>query len=194
MVDKLPFLPDEHHFALAAVAARSAQLDHHIEHTVDMLLRLSPNTSKYLLKNMGQDRIVGLLEALLRDAFPADADAATAFIKSIQAARSARNEVLHQIWGKAEEADKAIHVSVRPHRDHSQKSKTAAEISAIAADLLTCTRNLIVWQDCAHANQLESLRKTHGPQFLQLGSLVEPGTSPPELIAEIDRQRTPSEE
>jgi hypothetical protein len=35
MPKKLPFLPDEHHYAIAHVATRAAQLDHVIEFCVD---------------------------------------------------------------------------------------------------------------------------------------------------------------
>jgi hypothetical protein len=35
MPKKLPFLPDEHHYAIAHVATRAAQLDHVIEVCVD---------------------------------------------------------------------------------------------------------------------------------------------------------------
>jgi len=49
MPDKLPLLPDEHHYAIAHVAARAAQLDHAIELAVVAQMANLRDAAKYLV-------------------------------------------------------------------------------------------------------------------------------------------------
>lgn len=151
MVDKLPFLPDEHHFAIASVATRSAQLDHHIEHLIYMALARSQRTAEFALKNLGADRLVNFLKAVLIDAAPESEPEIAAIVAAINRVRGERNDIMHWIWGKSDEPERAVHASIRPFREHQQKTKTALEIQQIANDLLECTRALIKWSDLLHA-------------------------------------------
>ncbi|MCH8999509.1 MAG: hypothetical protein IID48_14780 [Proteobacteria bacterium] len=138
MVEKLPYLPDEHHYAIAAVAARAAQLDHHIEHAISCCLIDHPKTAEFALKNLSADRVVGLLKAVLLDMPPRNPEKIEDLISKIMKLRSERNELLHWLWGKSDEADKAAYSSIRPFREKQTKEKTAAEIQEIAEGMLAC--------------------------------------------------------
>jgi len=136
MVDKLPFLPDEHHYAIAAVAARAAQLEATIETSISILLAATEKTSAFILKNMNGDKYVGLLKQMLLDLSPAREDIINKAFPRIAAARTERNEILHWLWGKSEKPSAAKYTSLRPHREQQERSKTAAEIQAVADELL----------------------------------------------------------
>jgi hypothetical protein len=152
MVDKLPFLPDEHHYAIAAVATRSAQLDHSIEVTLYLALLKSPRTAEFLLKNLSQDRIVDLLSAVLTDAVPKSATAIDALIAEIKNVRKERNEILHWLWGKSEgDLQTAVHTTFRPFREERTTSKTAADIQSVADRALEAVKQLIDWKSSACA-------------------------------------------
>lgn len=153
MATKLSFLTDEHHFALANVAIRAAQLDAHIEETVAMFLVDKPATAKFILHNTGADRLIGLLQAMLVDHFPADKTEADNLITAIKSARGSRNDLLHQLWGPAEEADKATVASIRPYREDKIRFVTASDIQAVATKLLECTTSLIQWSEVFHADR-----------------------------------------
>jgi hypothetical protein len=70
MPNKLPFLPDDHHYAIANVAVVAAQLDHMIEATIETALLDRKSTAEFMMKNLGADRVVGLLKAVLLDMAP----------------------------------------------------------------------------------------------------------------------------
>ena len=70
MTTKLPQITVDHHFAIANVAARSSQMEIHIEKTVAKGLLNQPKTAESLLKNLGSDRVVGVLKSILLDAAP----------------------------------------------------------------------------------------------------------------------------
>ena len=157
---KLPFLPDAHHYAIAAVAARSAQLDHSIEIAAYSLLGIRRNTAKFLLKNLAGDRIIQLFQALLLDEFPNETDSINSLIARINKVRSDRNEIIHWLWGNLEgNQDAARLVTVRPFRETKETSKTASEIHAIADELLATSAAIFAWSDKASAAQLETLRQ-----------------------------------
>ncbi len=59
MTTKLTQITVDHHFAIANVAARSSQMEIHIEKTVAKGLLNQPKTAESLLKNLGSDRVVG---------------------------------------------------------------------------------------------------------------------------------------
>src|SRR4051812_48546670 len=106
MIEKLPFLPDEHHYAIAHVAARSSQMEHHIEHLVNAAFAGQPETAEFLLKNLGTDRMVGLLKAALLDKFPQSREQIERLCAEIGRLRTLRNNLLHWIWGKSEDPTK----------------------------------------------------------------------------------------
>jgi hypothetical protein len=136
MPDKLPFLPDEHHYAIAHVASRAAQLDHQIEFSVFMQLHPRHETSEYLLKNLDTNRLVNLLHALLRDNFKDRPALIDAMMKDIADARRERNEILHWLWGKGEDDTIARHGTYRPYRSEASKTKTAQQIYDVAKLML----------------------------------------------------------
>ncbi len=144
---KLPFLPDEHHYAIASVAARSAQLDHHIELMVQIALLSHQNTAEFALRNLGADRVVGLLRATLLDLAPDQADIIEALVVEIARLRGERNEVMHWLWSKSDEDDKAIHGTLRPFRTPQKKTKTAKEVHAIAEGMVEVVKSLSDWHD-----------------------------------------------
>jgi len=78
---KLPFLPDEHHYAIAHVATRAAQLDHAIEFCVDAQMGSHREAAEYLIKSLDTPRLIGLLRVLLQDNFPTRVSEIEALIK-----------------------------------------------------------------------------------------------------------------
>ena len=89
MPNKLPFLPDEYHYAIAHVASRAAQLDHVIEYAIVAQFKPVQGIAEFLLKNMDTSRIIGVLEILLQNNFPDRKDEMTKLIETIRTARSA---------------------------------------------------------------------------------------------------------
>lgn len=136
MRDKLPFLPDDHHYAIAHVATRAAQLDHAIEYSIDTQLFPRRETGKFLVRNIDTNRLVSLLHAILLENFPEKADMVNAMMKDIVNARKERNEILHWLWGKGDDDTEARHGSMRPHREEMSKTKTARQIYDVAALML----------------------------------------------------------
>jgi hypothetical protein len=136
MPKKLPFLPDEHHYAIAHVATRAAQLDHVIEFCVDTQMGSHKKAAEYLIKRLDPNRLVDLLDALLRDNFPTRFSEIEALIEQIKNARAERNEIVHWLWGKDADPTKAKLGSLRIHREQQVKIKTAEELYALADRLL----------------------------------------------------------
>ena len=180
--EKLPFLPVAHHYAIAAVAARSAQLDHTVELVGAALLGMRRNTAEFLLRNLGADRVIGLVQALLLDEFPAETEAVKTLIAGVNKARSDRNKILHWLWGKSEASDTAILATYRPFRESQEGEMTAAEIQAVAAALLAATLELNRWSDKAFA----ALRASWPQRFERPSHL--PGLA---LPSDADHQGTP---
>ena len=146
MSNKLPFLPDDHHYAIANVACRAAQLDHHIELTVFCLM--GQHTGSFVLKQLGHDRQVGLIRALTLDLFPEHADELCEILDEIIVLRKERNEIMHWLWGEADAPDVAKYSSIRPYRENPEpKIKTAQEIQKIADGMLGCTTDLLAYVD-----------------------------------------------
>ena len=136
MRDKLPFLPDDHHYAIAHVATRAAQLDHTIEYCIDIQFSPRGETSKFLIKNMDTNRLVSLLHVVLLENFPEKTGTINAMMGDIITARKERNEILHWLWGKGEDDTLARHGSMRPHREETSKTKTAEQIYEVAGLML----------------------------------------------------------
>lgn len=155
MIDKLPFLSDEHHYAIAAVATRAAQLDAHIEMSIWSILTFAKlsGTSKYVLKNMNGDRYVGLLRELLLDELPNLSEQINSGFDQISALRTERNEILHWLYGKADDPAIAKSSSVRPHRPIKEKFRTALEMQKVAEDFLEYAILIVGWTDLARKNR-----------------------------------------
>ena len=147
MPTKLPHITDDHHFAIANVAGRAAQMDVQIEKTIVAGLRQQPKTAEYLLKNLGADRIVGLLETMLLDTFPEENDQIDALIKTIRELKVDRNGILHWTWIPGMKPETSISATARPFREFRYNELRADQIQAIADDMLAVTRALLQWQD-----------------------------------------------
>jgi hypothetical protein len=143
MPDKLPFLPDDHHYAIAHVATRAAQLDHALEYSIDTQLFPRRETGKFLVRNLDTNRLVSLLHAVLLENFPEKSDLINAMMKDIVTARKERNEILHWLWGKGDDDTEARHGSMRPHREEMSKTKTARQIYDVAALMLEVSLGLM---------------------------------------------------
>jgi broad specificity phosphatase PhoE len=143
MPKKLPFLPDEHHYGIAHVATRAAQLDYAIESCVSAQMRSHRETAEHLIKRLDANRLVDLLDALLRDNFPTRLSEIEKLITDIKAARAERNEVLHWIWGKDDDPAIAKMASLRLYREEQIKTKTAEELYALADRLLAAASALL---------------------------------------------------
>ena len=135
MPNKLPFLSDDHHYAIAHVATRAAQLEHTIEYSVDAQMLLNKGAAELIIKR-SQSLLVELLEELLRENFPSRIAEIEALMANIKAAKDERNEVMHWIWGKGEDETTAKIGSMRIHRLEVVKTRTASEVYAIADRLL----------------------------------------------------------
>jgi hypothetical protein len=136
MPDKLPFLPDDHHYAIAHVATRAAQLDHAIEYSINIQLFPRREAAKFLVRNIDTNCLVSLLHTILLENFVEKADLINAMMKDVVNARKERNEILHWLWGKGDDDTEARHGSMRPHREEMSKTKTARQIYDVAALML----------------------------------------------------------
>src|SRR6185436_17596209 len=142
MPNKLPFLPDEHQYAIAHVATRAAQLDHTIEISVDVLMGAHRRAAEHIIKNSDTNRLVGLLDALLRDKYPDRLSEIDSVMENLKTARKERNEVLHWIWSKSENEEEAHLSLLRIHREQDAKTKTAEDLYALADKLLRSSFDL----------------------------------------------------
>ena len=163
MTNKLPFLSDDHHFAIASVAVRVSQMEWLVETLIHTAMLHQLQTAKFALKNLGADRIVGFLKAILLDRYPNEFDATNNLIAEINRIKSERNEILHWIWGKTDNPDKAAHLSARPFRQQERKTKTAAEIQQIADDAMKVVEALIWWSNHIHRFVLAPLHEPAKP-------------------------------
>jgi len=182
MMDKLPFLSDDHHFAITQVAARSAQLDHMIELTAGELLIQTPHTAAVIVRNLTHDRLINVIEALLLDFFPKEADEHTRLIAQITRVRKERNNLMHWLWGKSDDPQAMKIGSLRPYRDNPPpKTLTAAQIQLLASEMLDSCNALHDWTQrnyervTADLEQQRALRE----KFLQ-PALQARSASPPE--------------
>jgi hypothetical protein len=142
MRGKLPFLPDEHHYAIAHVATRAAQLDHAIEFSVMVQMMPHRETAQFLIKGLDINRLIGLLHTLLRENFPDECAITDGMMKDVGDARRERNEILHWLWGKGDDETTAKHGSMRPYRPDVTKTKTAEQIYSVADTMLLATMAL----------------------------------------------------
>jgi hypothetical protein len=144
---KLPFISDEHHYAITNVALRVGQLDWQLEHLISTALPTHRKMAEFLLTNLGADRLIGAARAVLLDVYPDDEAEISGLFDEIKAVRSERNELLHWVWGSTEEPTIAIHTSVRPFRQQQEKMKTAQQIQDIADRAMRTIEALVGWQN-----------------------------------------------
>lgn len=143
MVDKLPFLPDEHHYAIAAVAVRAAILDHRIEEAIYAFLPDHHETAAFLLDELSWTKFPKLLRRVMLDGFPGEAPEIEKLYGRIVAARSLRNDLLHWLWRKSDDPDMAILARMPPHKPGTKRAPlSAADVAAVADELLAVTREL----------------------------------------------------
>lgn len=170
MTTKLPHLSDEHHFAIANVAARSAQLDYHIERTIEVTLRGQSKMAEFLLKTLSAVNIVNLLKTILLDAAPEEEPQIKNLILTINDLRSERNDILHRTWGPGGEPGTAMSVTRRPFREPRHTLRNAAQVQKIADEMLNATRALIKWQAFLRAHLVEPLPDKPAPPTLPTSS------------------------
>jgi hypothetical protein len=179
MPDKLPYLSDDHHYALAALATRSSQMEHMIEWALSAAMIETPSLAEYVLKNLGADRIVGALEAAYLDLLGKDDHEVIAIAARIRRIRNERNEMLHWIYGAASDPKLAKLATLRPYREPRVKELTADDFHTVAAEMLTACTELHILMERGR-QRLESRRKPL-PQ-VPLASLV---SSSPKGLAEM---------
>ena len=165
-MSKLPFMSENHHFAIASVAVRAAQLDNYIELLISVVLWTREHTCRFLLKNLNGDKYVDLTKHLLLDSVPNhQADIEEIFSK-IKELRNERNELLHWLWGKSEDITVAKYAQIRPFRERKIKTKTAVQIQIIAEDFLLMINLLMAW--------MEYVQEAQQPSFLGTRALPIP--------------------
>lgn len=182
-ITKIPFLTDAHHFALANVMVRSSQLEHHIEMTIETLMDGQENSAKFLLKNLGGDRIAGFLLELLKDArLPTITDAeATKLVTEIKRVRDERNSLMHLAWGSSDLPGQAVQGDYRPFRERRRRNVSAAFVETIASDLSAACLELVDVGSAAREGRKlgpNALRPKPAPPIPESGSLLPPPTKP----------------
>jgi hypothetical protein len=164
MPNKLPFLPDEFHYAIAHVATRAAQLDHTLEISVDVQFKPLEEMGEYLIKSMDTNRLVQVLQRLLRNNFKNRLDEIETLISQITTARTERNELLHWLWGQSDDPELPKYGQLRPYRPKTEKQKTAEEIFSIADSMLSATKELAEL-NTEHLNNLIKRDERARPSF-----------------------------
>lgn len=150
MTTKLPHISDDHHFAIANVASRSSQMEVHIEKTVEKGLLNQPKTAEFLLKNLGTDRVVGVLKAILLDTIPEEENQIENLIKTIQELRTERNEILHATWIPGLLEGVSVSASSRPFRKFRYSPMAPDDVQKIADEMQSVSHALMEWQECLH--------------------------------------------
>jgi hypothetical protein len=91
---RLPYLSDDHHFAIANVAAQSAELDIVLDSAVYLTI-VPKEVSLYLVKNLGPDRLVEILRLAFIAELSEYAPTINTLFERVKTMRSERNHVLH---------------------------------------------------------------------------------------------------
>lgn len=129
MIPKLPVLPEDHHYAIAAVATQSAQLDHQIPLIVlGYSVPLGDAPRGFAERQPHSERLVRLLQALLHDEFPSEGEEIDAVIAEVKRVRGERNRILHWVWGKSDTPDMAVMAKLPVFGEHRIEEKTATDI------------------------------------------------------------------
>jgi hypothetical protein len=195
MPDKLPYLSDEHHYAIAAVTTRSSQMEHMVEMTISVAMMSQNNLAEYLLKNLGQDRIVGALAATLSDQLTPEEYDTASLISRIKAARTNRNDIIHSIYGVADDPTLAKIGTIRPYRQERFSEHSAADFYAVAQEMLSISMELARANDAIF--QKQQSRRKFEQQLLQASSALlatsghgMPPLPQPRLPSSDDRSET----
>lgn len=150
MSSKLGYLPDEHQFAIAAVAARAAELDNAIDRLIYLLMDQSDPVAEFILKNLNADRLVELLRTIFVSRLPAQEKHLKILFDKIKTGRGERNHVLHWLSETTEAADVVRFADKRAFRTAQPKDLTATDIHKIAGKLHECYAELIEWFNYAN--------------------------------------------
>jgi hypothetical protein len=143
-MSKQRHLPDEHHFAIANVAVRAAQLDHVIDGLAYFMVRPEP-VSKYLVRTIGTDRLLEIIRlALISELSGYETQIAELFGR-VTACRTNRNHILHWLSEGGAKDDIVRFTDMRRGRDRKPKDLTAKEIQMVADATFECADELLEW-------------------------------------------------
>lgn len=145
MPRKLPFLPDEHHYAIARVAISAAQLDHAIERLIYLLLALPDQVAEFILRNINTNRLIELLQTIFLCGVPEEESDIKALFQRIKVARQDRNDILHWFYEESSIAGSAKLSDKRPFRKKPAREMTAKDVEAVADSLDQCQGELVEW-------------------------------------------------
>jgi hypothetical protein len=126
------------------------------------LLGPKRHTAEFVVKsrNLSPARRVSLLQALLHDEFPEDAEAIDATISEIKRLRDERNRITHWLWGRSDEPDVASLSKLPAFGEARTENRSAASVQAVADDLLKTVAALSLWSERVYQRTLASLRTT----------------------------------
>ena len=164
MAERPSRLSDDHHLAIARVAIEAARLEWQIEKTIESAFRPQPKAGEFLLKNLGTDRVVGLLKAILLDLHPDEATQIDNLIKTIADLRTERNELLHWTWAAGTEPGTHMSITHRPYREVQIKEWTIGQIHSTAQEMRDTGIALVHWRDLLHERFRKSSPDTPEPQ------------------------------
>ena len=186
MTTKLPFLSDDHHFAIANVAVHSATLDQTIDRLVYLTI-LPHSVAEFLVKNTPPDRLVEILRLTFVAELAQHSALIDALFGQIKKSRSDRNHVLHWLHESTEKPDVvrfARFADKRGGRKASPKDYTASDIQKIADTMAESSGELLDWWNlynwrCAARWRDTPEPPTAPPHFPLPKSLRQLSKSPP---------------
>jgi hypothetical protein len=183
MVTKLPYLSDDHHFAIANVAAQAAELDLVLDSAVYLTIQ-PEQVSLYLVKNLGPDRLVEILKLALIAELPNYKNNISALFDRIKKCRRQRNEVLHWMHEAADSKDIVRFVDQRRGREPKPKDMTAKDIQQIADETQDCHFEIVEWFNlynwhCEIRLHGTPEQLTHPPHWALPRKLRPPNKPPP---------------
>jgi len=184
MATKLPLLSDDHHFAIANVAAHSATLDLVIDRLV--WLTIEPhNVAEFLVKNIPADRLVQILRLALIAELENYAAKIEALFGRIKKCRSERNHVLHWLYETTPDNPEAIRfIDRRGGRTPDPKDYTAADVQTIASTMADAYGELLEWWNLYNWHREVRLhgkpsQLAHPPRWALPKMLRRPKPTPP---------------
>ncbi|WP_022697951.1 hypothetical protein [Euryhalocaulis caribicus] len=138
----LPFLPDDHHYAITAVTTRASQLDQTVVAGIATFLFDRFSAAKIIAGRMRTLDQLALLQCLMEESPECSgADIAGLFAR-IRMARTDRNKIVHWLWGKSEHPDEAVSSSVTVFKDGERRTWTAQQIYEVAESCMQSTHEL----------------------------------------------------
>ena len=157
MPTKLPFLPDEHQFAIALVAVTAAELDMTIEKLVYLMFGQPDSITEFILKNLHANRIMDFLLTLFLARLPNYEGYLNELFARIKTSRQDRNDLLHWLYDTSHKGDTIKIEDKRPFRHKPPREMTAGDIQVIADSLENCVDELVEWMilhDWVHGHPL----------------------------------------